>query len=64
MNGKFYDNNIVIQYDKDLIEVSSDSQTAGVLTPSCTLQVWDEAKRLLCEWYNDYEKDITKPPWT
>lgn len=44
MNGKFYENNIVIQYDKDLIEV------------------WDEAKRLRCEWYNDYEKGITKPP--
>ena len=43
MNGKFYENNIVIQYDKDLIEV------------------WDEAKRLRCEWYNDYEKGITKP---
>ena len=41
MNGKFYENNIVIQYDKDLIEV------------------WDEAKRLRCEWYNDYEKGIT-----
>ena len=26
------------------------------------LQVWDEAKRLRCEWYNDYEKGITKPP--
>ncbi|CAB4058923.1 unnamed protein product [Lepeophtheirus salmonis] len=38
LNGKFYENNIVIQYDKDLIEV------------------WDEAKRLRCEWYNDYEK--------
>ena len=25
-------------------------------------QVWDEAKRLRCEWYNDYEKGITKPP--
>lgn len=44
MNGKFYENNIVVQYDKDLIEV------------------WDEAKRLRCEWYNDYEKGITKPP--
>jgi len=44
MNGKFYENNIVIQYDKDLIEV------------------WDEAKRLRCEWYNDYEKGITKAP--
>jgi len=44
MNGKFYENNIVIQYDKDLIEV------------------WDEAKRLRCEWYNDYEKGVTKPP--
>ena len=44
LNGRFYENNIVIQYDKDLIEV------------------WDEAKRLRCEWYNDYEKGITKPP--
>jgi len=44
LNGKFYENNIVIQYDKDLIEV------------------WDEAKRLRCEWYNDYEKGVTKPP--
>ena len=42
MNGKFYENNIVIQYDKDLIEV------------------WDEAKRLRCEWYNDYEKGRTR----
>jgi hypothetical protein len=24
--------------------------------------VWDEAKRLRCEWYNDYEKGVTKPP--
>ena len=24
--------------------------------------MWDEAKRLRCEWYNDYEKGITKPP--
>ena len=30
MNGKFYENNIVIQYDKDLIEVSGDKSTAGV----------------------------------
>ncbi len=44
LNGKFYENNIVIQYDQDLIEV------------------WDEAKRLRCEWYNDYEKGVTKPP--
>ena len=44
LNGRFYENNIVIQYDKDLIEV------------------WDEAKRLRCEWYNDYEKGVTKPP--
>lgn len=26
------------------------------------LQVWDEAKRLRCEWYNDYEKTASKPP--
>ena len=26
------------------------------------IEVWDEAKRLRCEWYNDYEKGITKPP--
>lgn len=44
LHGRFYENNIVIQYDKDLIEV------------------WDEAKRLRCEWYNDYEKGVTKPP--
>ena len=44
LNGRFYENNIVIQYDRDLIEV------------------WDEAKRLRCEWYNDYEKGVTKPP--
>jgi len=44
LNGRFYENNIVVQYDKDLIEV------------------WDEAKRLRCEWYNDYEKGVTKPP--
>ena len=24
--------------------------------------MWDEAKRLRCEWYNDYEKGVTKPP--
>ena len=56
MNGKFYENNIVIQYDKDLIEVRRG--VAGVHVS----QVWDEAKRLRCEWYNDYEKGITKPP--
>ena len=44
LNGRFYENNIVVQYDQDLIEV------------------WDEAKRLRCEWYNDYEKGVTKPP--
>ena len=58
MNGKFYENNIVIQYDKDLIEVRRD---VGGRAFMC-LQVWDEAKRLRCEWYNDYEKGITKPP--
>jgi hypothetical protein len=26
------------------------------------IEVWDEAKRLRCEWYNDYEKGVTKPP--
>lgn len=26
------------------------------------IEVWDEAKRLRCEWYNDYEKTATKPP--
>ena len=25
-------------------------------------KVWDEAKRLRCEWYNDYEKTASKPP--
>lgn len=35
---------MVIQYDKDLLEV------------------WDEAKRLRCEWFNDYEKTASKPP--
>ena len=29
---------------------------------SFSWQVWDEAKRLRCEWYNDYEKGVTKPP--
>lgn len=24
--------------------------------------MWDEAKRLRCEWYNDYEKTASKPP--
>ena len=44
LDGRFYENNIIIQYDKDLIEV------------------WDEAKRLRCQWYDDYEKGVTKPP--
>ncbi|XP_037076246.1 uncharacterized protein LOC119097303 [Pollicipes pollicipes] len=44
LNGKFYENTIIVQYDNELIEV------------------WDEAKRLRCEWYNDYEKTATKPP--
>lgn len=35
---------VVVQYDKDLLEV------------------WDEAKRLRCEWFNDYEKTASKPP--
>lgn len=26
------------------------------------LEVWDEAKRLRCEWFNDYEKTASKPP--
>ncbi|XP_043232620.1 uncharacterized protein LOC122386937 [Amphibalanus amphitrite] len=44
LNGKFYENTIIVQYDNELIEV------------------WDEAKRLRCEWYNDYERTATKPP--
>ncbi|KAJ8682694.1 hypothetical protein QAD02_018486 [Eretmocerus hayati] len=44
MNGQFYENTVVVQYDKDLLEV------------------WDEAKRLRCEWFNDYEKTASKPP--
>lgn len=44
LNGQFYENTVVVQYDKDLLEV------------------WDEAKRLRCEWYNDYEKTASKPP--
>ncbi|XP_065171066.1 uncharacterized protein [Atheta coriaria] len=44
LNGQFYENTVVVQYDKDLLEV------------------WDEAKRLRCEWFNDYEKTATKPP--
>ncbi|KAI5711770.1 hypothetical protein M8J75_002963 [Diaphorina citri] len=44
LHGQFYENTIVVQYDKDLLEV------------------WDEAKRLRCEWYNDYEKTASKPP--
>lgn len=24
--------------------------------------MWDEAKRLRCEWFNDYEKTASKPP--
>ncbi|XP_070502354.1 uncharacterized protein m isoform X1 [Chironomus tepperi] len=44
LNGQFYENTVVIQYDKDLLEV------------------WDEAKRLRCEWFNDYEKTASKPP--
>lgn len=38
LQGKFYENTIVIQYEKDLIEI------------------WDEAKRLRCEWANDYRQ--------
>ncbi|CAH1183881.1 unnamed protein product [Phaedon cochleariae] len=26
------------------------------------LEVWDEAKRLRCEWFDDYEKTASKPP--
>lgn len=44
LHGQFYENTVVVQYDKDLLEV------------------WDEAKRLRCEWYNDYEKTASKPP--
>lgn len=44
MHGQFYENTVVVQYDKDLLEV------------------WDEAKRLRCEWFNDYEKTASKPP--
>ncbi|KAK9882214.1 hypothetical protein WA026_019727 [Henosepilachna vigintioctopunctata] len=44
LHGQFYENTVVVQYDKDLLEV------------------WDEAKRLRCEWFNDYEKTATKPP--
>lgn len=44
LNGQFYENTVVVQYDKDLLEV------------------WDEAKRLRCEWFNDYEKTASKPP--
>lgn len=44
LNGRFYENTIVVQYDSDLIEA------------------WDEAKRLRCEWFSDYEKTASKPP--
>ncbi|XP_065349715.1 cuticlin-4 [Cloeon dipterum] len=44
LHGQFYENTVVIQYDRDLLEV------------------WDEAKRLRCEWFNDYEKTASKPP--
>ncbi|XP_037938578.1 uncharacterized protein LOC119671840 [Teleopsis dalmanni] len=44
LHGQFYENTVVVQYDKDLLEV------------------WDEAKRLRCEWFNDYEKTASKPP--
>lgn len=40
----FLSQQVVVQYDKDLLEV------------------WDEAKRLRCEWFNDYEKTASKPP--
>ncbi|KAG8234303.1 hypothetical protein J437_LFUL014465 [Ladona fulva] len=43
--GQFYENTVVVQYDRDLLEV------------------WDEAKRLRCEWFDDYEKKTaSKPP--
>ncbi|KAG5881643.1 hypothetical protein JTB14_037807 [Gonioctena quinquepunctata] len=44
LHGQYYENTVVVQYDKDLLEV------------------WDEAKRLRCEWFNDYEKTASKPP--
>uniref|UniRef100_T1IZS3 ZP domain-containing protein n=1 Tax=Strigamia maritima TaxID=126957 RepID=T1IZS3_STRMM len=45
INGRLYENTIVIQYGSDLIEV------------------WDEAKRLRCEWFNDYQKtQAANPP--
>ena len=42
--SSFFCLQVVVQYDKDLLEV------------------WDEAKRLRCEWFNDYEKTASKPP--
>lgn len=34
----------------------------GIIHARAFSQVWDEAKRLRCEWYNDYEKTASKPP--
>ena len=46
-----------------IIEVGVYLQQTIIFTKvSLLTQVWDEAKRLRCEWYNDYEKGVTKPP--
>lgn len=44
LQGKYYENTIVVQYEKDLIEF------------------WDEAKRLRCEWANDYRQMTESMP--
>ncbi|CAG0897391.1 unnamed protein product, partial [Cyprideis torosa] len=36
--------------------------TIVVQYDSDLIEVWDEAKRLRCEWFSDYEKTASKPP--
>lgn len=43
----------VIPFNKQQVVVQYDKDL---------LEVWDEAKRLRCEWFNDYEKTASKPP--
>ena len=38
LNGRFYENNIVIQYDKDLIEVSNDFPILRRIVENFTFQ--------------------------
>lgn len=65
LNGQFYENTVngVIFQSLSLShQYAVTSFQVVVQYDKDLLEVWDEAKRLRCEWFNDYEKTASKPP--